>query len=159
MISYAFDIVVAPYWICMVLSFYALTFGGLVWRLMVGTILVFNLLLAAFSVHSYFEASGYWPLPMVVGGPITLIALLMLWYSRNRGDPLINSNSWRAALVFLVPMAAIVLLMVGYKAYLSSREEACKETCRATGQQYEYRSPVFGDGGSGVSRGDSCTCY
>lgn len=115
MLSYAFDFVVAPFWICLVLSIYALTLGGLVWRLMVGTILVFTVCIGGFSVHAFFEGSGYWPLPMVIGGPITLIALLMLWYFRSQGDPLINSNSWRAALVFLVPLGAILLLMGGYK--------------------------------------------
>lgn len=159
MLSYAFDFVVAPFWICLVLSIYALSLGGLVWRLMVGTILVFTVCIGGFSVHAFFEGSGYWPLPMVIGGPITLIALLMLWYFRAQGDPLINSNSWRAALVFLVPLGAILLLMGGYKIYLDSRERECKELCLATGQEYEYRPPRFDEDTTSVSKADTCECY
>lgn len=159
MISDAFDLVAAPFWICLVLSLYALTLGGLVWRLMVGTILVFTLGIGGYSIYAYFEGTAYWPLPMIVGGPITLIALLALWYFRAQGDPLINSNSWRSALVFVVPLAAMMLLMVGYKAYLSSSEEDCMEMCRAMDQDYEYRPPKFGDGNTGVSQSEACECY
>ena len=92
-----------------------------------------------------------------------LFMLLALWFFRLQGDSFVTSNDWRAAGFYLTVLGLLILTMILYKFYLSSREESCREMCLANGQGYEYTAPGTGYGrnmgGSRLSRTEHCRCF
>ena len=161
--SNAFNIVFAPFWICVALAMYSLTREGIVWKLMVGTILICAFSLAGITIYDYLEASNLWFITPTFGGPVLLFMLLALWYFRIQGDSFITSNDWRAAMFYLTVLGLVVSVVIIYKFYLTSREADCREMCLAQDQEYAYTSPRIGYGntwgGSRRSKTEECRCF
>ena len=146
--SNALDIIYAPFWICGVLSIYSLTLEGIVWKLMVSTVLICTICLVGLTV---FDKSNLWFLTPIFGGSFLLFVLLALWYFRLQGDPFILSNDWRAASFYLIVLALVFLSVIAYKYYLSSREEKCREMCLVSDQEYAFTAPRIGV--------EECRCF